>query len=274
MAFHSLEGAGRALVLAAALAAAFSIAARAQTPSEAGVPLAFEVASVKPSAPGARGGIIRPMPGNQTYVAANVPLRLLITVAYGVTDRQISGGPGWVGADLFDVNAKAARPGTINDLHRMLQSLLEDRFQLKVHREIREVPVWALVVEKGGPKMSEHNPQDKDNPPFGPNGRGGMAGRNARMSDFAYLLSRALDRNVIDRTGLTGRYNVDFQWMPERRPQQRPGLVTADSEDSPQEPDTPTIFSALREQLGLKLEAQKGPVEFLVIEHAEKPQAD
>src|ERR1044072_2472398 len=95
----------------------------------------FEVASIKPSAPGGRGGIIRPMPGNQSYIASNMSLLAMMTVAYTVTDRQISGGPEWVRNDRFDMNAKADRRCTTDELHTLLQQLLEERFQLKVRHE-------------------------------------------------------------------------------------------------------------------------------------------
>src|SRR5205823_4314955 len=88
----------------------------------------------------------------------------------------------------------------------------EDRFQMKVRHEMRESPVWALVLDKGGPKMTEHDPKDLDHPPFGPNGKGGLAGRNVTMNYFAFLLSRLLDRNVMDKTGLAACYDVDLQF--------------------------------------------------------------
>ncbi len=231
----------------------------------------FEVASVKPSAPGGRGGIIRPLPGNQTYMGNNITLRLMMTVAYSVTDRQIAGGPDWINTDRFDIMAKAERPGTTDELHRMLQAMIEDRFQLKVRRETREMPVWALTVDKGGPKMTEHDAADLDHPPFGPNkdGKRGTSGRNVKMDYFAFFLSRLLDRSVIDKTGLTKYYDVDLEFVPEGQPGPRP-----DGGDAPPLPEGPSIFTAVREQLGLKLESSKGPVEYLVIEHVEKPSAN
>jgi uncharacterized protein (TIGR03435 family) len=199
----------------------------------------FEVASVRPSAPGGRGGIIRPLPGNQTYIARNMPLRAIMTVAYSVTDRRISGGPEWVDDQRFDINAKADRSYTSDELHVMLQRLLEERFQLKVRHEKRELPVWALVVNKGGPKLQEHDPNDIDHPPIGPNPQGrGVAGRNVSMEYFAFVLSRLLDRNVIDRTGLTQHYDITLDFV-------REGLVRLEG-GNPAGPaanvDGPTIF--------------------------------
>lgn len=227
-------------------------------------PLQFEVASLKPSQPGQTNGIIRPMPGNQRYVGTNVPLRVLMTVAYSVTDRQISGGPDWIAKDPFDLDAKAAQPGSVDDLHVMLQHLLEERFQLKIRREKREQAVWELVPEKGGPKLPEHDAADKNYPPIA-GGPRGIKGTNVTMEYFAFMLSRFIDRTVIDKTGLTSRYDVNLEFQLDRGPAgPAPDAAALNS-------DAPGIFTALREQLGLKLVPAKGPVEYLVIEHAEKP---
>jgi uncharacterized protein (TIGR03435 family) len=228
-------------------------------------PLIFDVASVKPAAPGARGGIVRQMPGNQRYIATNVPLRLIMTVAYTVTDRQISGGPSWVGTDPFDIDAKSEKPHSPDELHDMLARLLEERFQLKIRHEKRDLPVYELVVEKGGPKLTEHDPADLDHPPMGGTADG-MEGTNVTMNYFAFILSRNLDRNVIDKTGLTARYDLKLQFAREG-----PVKMGPDGGRGPIEQEGPTIFTALREQLGLRLVPTKGPVDFLVIEHAEKP---
>jgi uncharacterized protein (TIGR03435 family) len=227
-----------------------------------GQALMFEVASVKPAAPGARGGIIRQMPGNQRYLATNVPLRLIMTVAYSVTDRQISGGPSWVGTDPFDIDAKAARPVSSDDLHTMLAHLIEERFHLGIRHEQRELPVYELVVDKGGAKLTEHDAADLDHPPMGGTAQG-LAGTNVTMNYFAFVLSRNLDRNVVDKTGLTAHYDVKLDFSRELPP----GVVRPDAAVA----EGPTIFTALREQLGLKLVPAKGPVDFLVIEKAEKP---
>jgi uncharacterized protein (TIGR03435 family) len=227
-------------------------------------PLTFDVASVKAAAPGGRGGIVRQMPGNQRYLATNVPLRLIMTVAYSVTDRQISGGPSWVGTDPFDIDAKAAKPASSDDLHAMLAHLLEERFQLKLRHEKKEMPVYELVVDKGGAKLPEHDAADLDHPPMA-GAPGGLAGTNVTMNYFAFVLSRNLDRTVIDKTGLTAHYDVKLEFT-------REGLVKEGGGGAPPTvAEGPTIFTALREQLGLKLVPAKGPVDFLVIEHAEKP---
>lgn len=230
-------------------------------------PLTFDVASVKPSDPAGRGGIIRQMPGNQTYHIQGATLRLMMTVAYTVTDRQISGGPAWMNTDRFDIEAKAARPRTSDELHIMLQHLLEQRFQLKVRHETRQESVWALTVNKGGPKMPVHDPDDLDHAPFAPQvTRGadggicpGLVGKNVSMDYFAFFLSRTLDRAVIDRTGLTARYDVDVKYVPDGP---APATISSECTD---------VFSAVIKQLGLKLESAKGPVQFLVVDRVEKP---
>jgi uncharacterized protein (TIGR03435 family) len=192
-------------------------------------------------------------------MAQNMPLRVLMTVAYTVTNRQIAGGPDWIGTEPWDLNAKADRSYPIEELRVMLQKLLEERFNLKLRREKREMPVWELVVDKGAPKMVKHADGDIDHPPMGPgpNGRG-MSGRNIPMSYLAFSLSRVLDRNVIDKTGLDGFWDVTIDFARDQDPNQ----------------EGPSIFTAVREQLGLRLVSAKGPVEHLVIESAERPSAN
>jgi len=263
-------------LLAVAFCAAVTLGIRAQSQNEEKDPLTFDVASVKLSAgcPPACG-LIRQMPGGQTYHGEGVPLRVLMTVAYTVTDRQISGGPSWMNTDRFDIEAKAARPRTSDELHVMLRQLLEERFQLEVRRETREESVWALVVDKGGSKMPVHDPADLDHPPMGPQpvraSDGsvcvGLTGHNVTMEYLAFTLSRSADRAVIDRTGLPARYDVNLQFLPDAARTAAP-----DGGGGPAiSPDCADLPSALPKQLGLRLESAKGPVEFLVVEHAEKP---
>jgi uncharacterized protein (TIGR03435 family) len=261
--------------LAIGLCAAITFGVHAQTQAEEKEPLTFEVASVKPSAgcPPACG-LIRQMPGGLRYHGEGVPLRVAMTVAYTVTDRQISGGPSWMNTERFDIEAKAARPSTSDELHVMLQHLLEERFHLKVRREKREEPVWALVLDKGGSKMPVHDPADLDHPPMGlqpvrgGDGSvcGGLAGRNVSMEYLAFTLSRWTDRAVIDRTGLPARYDVNLQFLPDAA-----RTATPEGGGPGISPDCADLPAALPKQLGLRLESAKGPVQFLVVEHAEKP---
>ena len=263
------------LLSAVAITALVALGVRAQSKAEEKDPLTFEVASVKPSAgcPPACG-LVRQMPGGQTYHVEGAPLRLLMTVAYTVTDRQISGGPSWMNTDRFDIEAKAARPRTSDELHMMLQHLLEDRFQLKLRREKREEPVWALIVDKSGMKMQAHDPADLDHPPMGlqgvrlPDGGacGVLNGRNVTMEYLAFTLSRSTDRAVIDKTSLPARYDLNLQFLPDFARKAGP-----DGDGPTVSPDCADLPTALVKQLGLKLESAKGPVEYLVVDHAEKP---
>ena len=234
--------------------------------------LTFEVASIKPVKPGGRGGGIKPKPAGQGYDAVGAPVRLMISLMYRIPMQHVTGGPGWLDSDLWDVEAKADKAYSIDDLHTMFQNLLADEFKLKFHKEIREGPVYALMVDKSGAKMKvNESPQDFEIPIGG--GRGGVTiGKRVPMSYFCYWLGlsplRNDDRPVIDRTGLKGNYDFTLSFMPELPP----GFDKANL--PPEFLDRPTIFDALRAQLGLKLEAQKGPVEYYVIDHVEKPAAN
>jgi uncharacterized protein (TIGR03435 family) len=231
--------------------------------------LTFEVASIKPSKPGGRGGGIKALPGGQEYKAKNVPVKLIISLMYRVPMGQISGGPGWLDTDFYDIEAKADRSYNLDDLHTMFQNLLADEFKLKFHEETKEGPVYALMVDKSGSKMKvNESPQDFEIPLRG--GKDGVTiGTRVPMPYLCYWLGLNPVRNdgrpVIDRTGLTGNYDFTLSFAPELPPgfpkeNLPPGLL-----------DRPTIFDALKQQLGLKLEAQKGPVEYYVIDHVEKP---
>jgi uncharacterized protein (TIGR03435 family) len=265
-----LETALLAVVLAASM---FNVRAQSSGDQE---PLTFEVASVKPSIAGCPPacGLIRSTVGSQGYHVEGAFLKVIMTVAYSVTDQQISGGPSWMTTDRFDIEAKAARPSTVDELHTMLAHLLEERFHLKVQHEIRQESVWNLVVANDGSKMPVHDPVDKDYPPMGPQLVGDkdgtvcarLQGRNETMKYLAFILSRNMDRWVIDETGLPARYDVNLRYMPDGVHPKRP-----DGVEVPFSPDCFDIFAALPKQLGLRLEAAKGPVEYLVVEHVEKP---
>jgi uncharacterized protein (TIGR03435 family) len=231
------------------------------------VRLTFEVASIKPSKPGQRGGGIKPLPGGQEYTAKSVPVKLIISLMYKVPLRQITGGPGWLDSDLYDIEAKADHSYNIDDLHTMFQNLLADEFKLVFHKEIKEGPVYALMVDKTGSKMRvNESPQNFDIPIMGP--PGSVTGTRVPMQYFCWWLGQALQRDerpVIDKTGLDKNYDFTLEFTPELPP------------DFPKENlpagflDHPSIFDALRQKLGLKLEAQKGPVEYYVIDHVERP---
>ena len=224
--------------------------------------LAFEVASVKPNKSGDRGTSMGPSSGGLT--ATNATLKFLITFAYDVRDHQISAGPSWFDTERYDIVAKGPidHP-TVAQNRQMLQKLLADRFQLRLLRETKELPEYALVVEKNGPKL--HQPEGAGN---GMRiGRGRITTQAVSMEHFAGNLGKLLGRTVVDKTGLQGNFAFTLEWTPDAS--QPMGVLGP----SPAVPDDsgPSIFTALQEQLGLKLEPQKGPVEILVIDHVEKP---
>jgi len=256
----------------AAMALTIAALTHAQTPDPS---LKFDVASLKASEPGGRGGGIRPAPGGERYLATNVPLRLLIQVAYRVKNSQISGGPSWMDTDTFDMNAKAERPSSAEELHVMLQNLLADRFQLKFHRESKELPVYAATVDKGGPKLQAHDAQSAGDPwidqEVTQTTHMKMTAKFCPMDYFAWRLSQVLDRPVIDQTGLKGGYDFVLTYTRQLPPEIPEGATL---NGQPIDTSGPTIFEAMRHQLGLRLDAQKGPVPILVIDHAEKPAAN
>jgi uncharacterized protein (TIGR03435 family) len=243
----------------------------------------FAVASIKPNKTNCcvSGGV-----GNGGSSNRDVTLKMLMATAYRVQEFQISGGPGWVGSDRFDVEAKAEDPKAgFDELRLMLQSLLEDRFRLKLHRETKESLVYALVAAKGGPKvkLSADQASSSDvngpSPPgaTGPNhgafrfGPGSMIGNAVTLALFTRFLSQRLDRFVIERTNLAGRFDIQLQWTPDigENPVDLGGNTIP-----PADPSRPSIFSAIQEQLGLRLEPARGPVEVLVIDHVEQPTAN
>ncbi|HEY2012675.1 MAG TPA: TIGR03435 family protein [Bryobacteraceae bacterium] len=252
-------------------------------------PLTFEVASVKPSAPDARGTSIEIQPGGGLRVS-NAPLKMLLTVAFDVRDFQLSGGPGWISSDRYDIVARPERstnpdaappdPRKLSDaqlktmgeqMRERLRALLADRFQLTVHRENKEAPVYALVVAKNGPKLQVAE-EGKDGRRGMRMGRGQLSGMSAPLSMLATTLSNQLGRPVLDRTGLSGKYDFKLEWTPDPgQGEEKPG-VPPPGVEAPPPPDAngPSIFTALQEQLGLRLESQKGPMEIIVIDRVEK----
>src|SRR5580658_2288905 len=222
------------------------------------VRLTVDVASIKSAKPGGRGGGIKALPGGQEYRAEGVPVKLIISLMYKVPMRQITGGPSWLDTDFYNIDAKADHSYNLDDLHTMFQNLLADEFKLKFHKEIRDGPVYALMVDKAGLKMKvNESPQDYEIPIGG--GRDGvLIGKRVPMQYLCYFLTRALqdERPVIDKTGLEKNYDFTLSFAPELPPDfpkdnLPPGFL-----------DRPSIFDALKQQLGLRLEAQKGPVQY------------
>jgi bla regulator protein BlaR1 len=231
-------------------------AGRAQSRSAAR--LEFEVASVKPHKPEAGPLRVSSSVENGRLNYINVTLKNCIRQAYGLRPYQISGGPGWLTDDRYDVIAKAAGPASKAQIMLMLQTLLADRFKLTYHFETREMPVYTLAIAKSGLKIKEAK-DDGNGMEIGGDPQHPFSARNVSMALFAGTLSRLqeLDRPVVDGTGLKGIFNFTLDYAPDEAP----------SSDNA----GPSIFTALTEQLGLRLDSSKGPVEILVIDHVERP---
>ncbi len=233
----------------------------------------FDVATIKPSKPGQRGkgfGF-----NGRAVITRNTNLDDLIALAYGLHAKQIVNAPDWAGTDLYDIEGIPDAPGRpdIKQMGNMVQKLLADRFQLKFHRETRVLSVYAITVAKGGPKMAKDTGPANGPPGFGFRALGDLIVRNLTMKDFAtWMQASVLDRPVVDQTGLTDRYDFTLKWTPDdsQFTQFRgTGVVvppTSDAADAP-----PNLYTAIQQQLGLKIEATKAPDEVIVIDHVEKP---
>jgi bla regulator protein blaR1 len=256
-----------AVVLPLAVGAFHIPPVRAQQPAG---PLEFDAASVKPSNPNSTNGtVVNTTPGGRLHVV-NATLKDLIETAYDVRSFQIEGGPKWADATRYDVDAvpgahpqgTAVTPQDWTNVRFEVQALLKDRFQLQLHRESRIAPIYSLAIAKGGIRSSvlstTQSPQKGITA-----GQGTMLGEAASMTQLSYKLSRLLQRPVVNNTGLEGNFDFKLEWTPD------PGTSAPDGQ--PVDTSGPSIFSALQEQLGLRLEATKGPVDVLVIDHVDKP---
>lgn len=236
----------------------------AQTPpsTESAKP-SFEVASIKPSKTSGKPSL-RVFPGGRT-VATNATLKYLIGLAYGVRDYQIIGGPQWIDSAEYDIEAKppeAFQPSLSTRTYAMktLQSLLEDRFQLTILRTTKELPLYTLTVSKSGSKMKERTQPENPSDMKMTGGRGLMVGQGLPIEIVVESLSSVLGRPVKDATGLRGFYDFRLQWTPDDID---PNSTGADG--------GPSLFAALQEQLGLRLEAGRGPVDAFTVESAMQP---
>jgi uncharacterized protein (TIGR03435 family) len=192
---------------------------------------------------------------------------MLITFAYNVKDFQLSGGPGWANSELYDIVAKGDGNATRPQLRLMLQALLKDRFKLALRRETKDVPIYELVVAKGGPKIQEDTTSPRQR--LAMTGVGKLIAQKTLLSVFAEFLGTLTGRPVVDKTGLPSTYTFKLEWTPAVGEAGPPGPARPDV--TPLDSSGPSLFSALQEQLGLRLQSAKGPVESLVIEAAEKP---
>jgi uncharacterized protein (TIGR03435 family) len=222
----------------------------------------YDVVSVKESKSAEYTMLSTYMPDG--FRATNISLEVLIAYAYGIRQDLISGAPGWVSSTRFDLEAKVAgvdvdafKKLSPEQLQAMLQSLLVDRFKLKIHLAIKVLPIYELVKEKGGFKIKEAQPSS---PNFRGSGPGMFKEGAVTLQDLANGLSSSMQRTVLDKTGIAGKYDIDLKWNPGEG---EAADVSADA--------GPTLFTALQEQLGLKLQPTKGPVETLVIDAVEKP---
>jgi uncharacterized protein (TIGR03435 family) len=207
----------------------------------------FEVASIKPSNADPRSGGVSSRSGLLRSV--NVTLKRSIMGAYAIGPNQIAGGPDWLDTERFDITAKAGQPLGDHDLMVMLQSLLAERFKLAIHREMKTTQVYVMEAAKNV-KLEKDDGGNSSTE----NGRGDLVVRNASMDRFAEVLSRQTDFPVVNRTGLDGVFKLELKW-------------SLDSAKG----DGPSLYTAIQEQLGLRLRAQKIPIEVLVIDHAERP---
>jgi uncharacterized protein (TIGR03435 family) len=220
----------------------------------------FEVASVKPSnaEPGSASGIYT---GHGRLDAHNVTLKRCIMGAYGVGPHEVSGGPTWLDTDRFDILAKADRP--VNDdavLMVMLQGLLAERFQLAVQRETRIIPAYVLGVGKNGPRLEKAEGGEGSTNSTSNNRRMSIDARHTDLDSFARILARQMNMPVVNQTGLPGMFNFKLHWSPD-------DARLAPAGDT----DEPSIFTAIQEQLGLRLRSATAPVTILIIAHAERP---
>jgi uncharacterized protein (TIGR03435 family) len=281
----------------------------AQTPAPNAEAPAFEVASIKQNKSGDGRSFLGNPPGGR-FSATNMPLRGLIAFAYATSQPlpnfRIIGGPSWIDSDRFDINAKAStefQPGTNGpspQVFLMLKALLAERFKLVAHNETRELPVYDLVMARSdarpGPQLRKSDvdcaalfaSRRGGGPPPPPPQPGermqcGMLGGIGRvtagavnMTQFGALLSRIVNRTVVDKTGLTGNFDIDLTFTPDQ-PARAPGApadqpIRVNGVDI--DPNGPSLFTALQEQLGLKLDSQKGPVDVVVIDSVDHPTED
>jgi uncharacterized protein (TIGR03435 family) len=264
-------------------------------PTTGATSLSFEVASVKPNHSGDNGRRIMFGPGR--FTASGATIRFLITMAYMVKEFQVSGGPSWVDSERYNIDAKE-EDSLAKELEKLPQdermqkkgllipSLLADRFQLRLGHATKELPIYVLVIAKNGPKLREAKPgtyngiKGRDGIAHGGSmhvTRGQLECQAASLDLLAFQLSQQLGRNVVDHTGLKGNYDFIVKWTPDPNEGamfKEPQGGRPYPDNAPPESSGPSIFTAIQEQLGLKLESTKAPVDILVIDHIERPSED
>jgi uncharacterized protein (TIGR03435 family) len=255
-------------------------------------PKSFEAASIKRNNSGDLGVMMRRLPNGAT--AVNIPLQMVIVQAYEIQPSQLEGGPSWIFSDRFDIQAKAERELKPPEFRELMRNLLAERFGLVTHTEQKTRPVYALVQTKTGKLGPKLRKAETDCAALAA-GRGGapppppapgepircgmrmspaqLTAGGTSMAALASTLSRLLDRMVIDNTGLAGTYDFDLAFAPTQTPQGPPPPGTSAPDPSTIE-SAPDLFTAIREQLGLKLDSQKAPVDVVVIDKVEPPTGD
>jgi uncharacterized protein (TIGR03435 family) len=284
---RSAEGRGKRLLLAGV----WTLGCWVNAPSAAAQPTLapgprFDVASVKRDVSGEPGGMFTCVPACHVE---RMTLRDLVIFAYRAHDFQVTGGPGWIDSDRYNIDAKAEGPPSFNQeyvtlQYRRLQTLLRDRFNLTIHRETKELPVYELTVAKGGSKLQQPNCVQREPGDFtiapgkycgligGSMASGRLQASSTTMANLANFLSSKLSRTVVDKTGITGEFDFQLTFTPDAPAVPSPDAAGPRPADGAAAADLGAdFFTALHEQLGLKLESAKGPVEILVIDHVERP---
>lgn len=245
-----------------------ALAAYGQSAAE---PPKYEVASIKPYIGNDSHLDFRVEPGG-SLAATGITLKRLMMTAYNVQGFRLIGGPDWVATRQWDVQAKPERFVPPGQVRAMLRALLENRFQLHVHSEKRQLPIFELSVDRKGAKLQRvKDGETKEDVRVG---AGSIQFKKATTATFASQLSYAVARPVIDKTGLSGEFNFVLEWTPEAGEDGGPttsGLPPGAGERRPSPPDGPSIFTAITEQLGLRLKSARGPVEVIVVDDVKLP---
>jgi uncharacterized protein (TIGR03435 family) len=232
---------------------------------------AFDVATIKPSDTSGPHGTFFITRGRHA-IAYNISVGDLIAYAYGLHAKQIVDGPSSILNIHFDIDGLPDIEGRPNlrQSRLMYQKLLQSRFKLTLHYENRELPIYAVVIVKGGPRLQETERKSSDSTNFSYTNKIVLTVRNASMADFVKGMQETfMDRPVVDQTGLKERYDFDLKWTPDESPS---GVPSSSSGGDPNAP--PGLFTAIQEQLGLKLVSTKAQVQAMVIDHIEKPTAN
>ncbi len=245
------EAARRPQGIAIILLFAFVNTALAQTP-------VFEVASIKPNLSDSESRRTGTDPGGR-FTATNVSLKQLICYAFDARDFQVTGGPGWMDTEKFDLAARAAASKELSrdEVKPYVQALLTDRFRLKIHRALKEGTVYSLLVSKNGAKLKAHPGEGRAGISSSTgDGKANITGTKVTIARLAEYLGGLAGRPVLDHTGLPGEYDFRLEWS-----ENQDAMATS-------------LFSALQEQLGLKLESVKGSIDMIVVDSAERPSAN